>query len=159
MLSEMNLLDMCVQESLRMYPTAGRSVSGAISECDSTKNEICLCNSKFCFISFFICTYFISRKTMFWGKVIFSQVFVCPRGVGFPTCITGHMTRGVCIQELCIQWGSYAGGSASKGVCIRGVCIQGGWADPPKLHGIVWDAVNKWAVRILVLFEIKIKKV
>ena len=39
MLSEMNLLDMCVQESLRMYPPAGRSVSVAISECDSTKTR------------------------------------------------------------------------------------------------------------------------
>ena len=31
--------------------------------------------------------------------------------VGFPACITGHMTRG----------------STSRLVCIRGVCIGGGW--------------------------------
>ena len=48
-----------------------------------------------------------------------------------------------------------------QGVCIVGVWIQGdqthksayrrGWADPPlpKIHGILWDTVNKRAVRIL----------
>ena len=46
-----------------------------------------------------------------------------PRGVGFPACITGHMTRG----------------SAS------GVSASGGWADPPVLR----DTVNKREVRIL----------
>ena len=49
--------------------------------------------------------------------------------VGFPACITGHMTRGL----VCIQW-----------VCIWGVCLQGslqpggvylrGWQTPPVLH-------------------------
>ena len=52
-----------------------------------------------------------------WGKVMFSQVFVCPRGegrVGFPACITGHMT----------SIGGW-GGAASRGVCLQEVCIQG----------------------------------
>ena len=41
-------------------------------------------------------------------------LFTGGRGVGFPACITGHMTRGM-------------------GVCIWGtVCLYpGGWADPP----------------------------
>ena len=31
-----------------------------------------------------------------WSNVMFSHVFICPQGggVGFPACITGHMTRG-----------------------------------------------------------------
>ena len=54
----------------------------------------------------------------------------CPqgRGIGFPACITGHMTRGVYIQG-----GLHVGGSASKGGPRR----------------IVQDTVNKRAVRIL----------
>ena len=40
MLSEMNLLDMCVQESLRMYPPAGRSVSPVTAECNPTVTDV-----------------------------------------------------------------------------------------------------------------------
>ena len=57
------------------------------------------------------------------GKVMFSQVFVHGGGglVGFPGCITGHMT----------------GESTSN-------------ADPPPpIHGILRDTVTKRAVRIL----------
>ena len=66
--------------------------------------------------------------------ILVSQAFVCPRGrgVGFPACITGHMTRG----------------SASRGVCIQDGSASGGWADPlPQIHGILRDTVNKLAVR------------
>ena len=42
---------------------------------------------------------FLPPANEVWSKVMFSQMFVCPqRGVGFPACITGHMTRGACIQ-------------------------------------------------------------
>ena len=70
-------------------------------------------------------------------------MFFCPHGegVGFPICIT----------EVGIQ-----GGSTSEGICLQGVFIQGGlrlgvgsWADPPKIHGILLDTVNKRVVRIL----------
>ena len=51
-------------------------------------------------------------------------------GVGFPACITGHMTNG---RGSASEGGSTfreGGGSASRG---RGVCIWGrGWADPPR---------------------------
>ena len=53
-------------------------------------------------------------------------------GVGFPACITGHMTRGFCIgggREVCIQGVCLHLG---RGVCIGepgGGCIQWGWAD------------------------------
>ena len=55
---------------------------------------------------------------------MFSQVFISPReGVGFPACITGHMT----------------GGSACRG---RGSASKG-WEDPPP------PELGKRAVRIL----------
>ena len=87
-----------------------------------------------------------------WGKVIFSQVFVCPQGVGFSTCITGYMTRGPAssgvlpLAGVCIQGGLHPGG-----VCIQGDLHRGGsWtASLPEIHEILWDTVNKWAVRIL----------
>ena len=86
-------------------------------------------------------------------------------GVGFPAYIADHMTKGVCIQGVCIQ-----GKSASRGVCIHRclhpgvsasmwspsrvslhpghiggerprVCLQGGeggWADPQD----IWDTME-----------------
>ena len=63
-------------------------------------------------------------------------------GVGFPACITGHMTRGkgVCIQGRGLHpwWACVQGGFASRG---RGVCIQGeGSLDPGGggLHPGAW---------------------
>ena len=53
-------------------------------------------------------THFYLPQTKF-AKVMFSQVFVCPRG--------GVSASG----------GLHPGGG---GVCIGGVCIQGGWPDP-----------------------------
>ena len=44
------------------------------------------------------------------------------------------------------------GGSASRVELDRPPPLglhMGGWADPPKIHGILWDMVNKWAVCIL----------
>ena len=83
--------------------------------------------------------------------------------VGFPACITGHMTRlrgggGSASRGVSIQEGLLPGGSASGGVCIQeggsasrrgglppggGVCLQAGSAfssSTPKLE--------KWVVRI-----------
>ena len=73
-------------------------------------------------------------------------------GMGFPACITDHMTggsasrgglysvKGVRIQE---GGGLLPGGegSASRGV---------GQTPPPlEVHGILWNTVNKRVVRIL----------
>ena len=87
------------------------------------------------------------KRSLGQGNIFISICHSVPGwGGGFPTCITGHMTRGVCIQEVCIS-----GLVCFQGVCIQGVCIQGGWAEPPsEIHGILWDTVNKRAVRILV---------
>ena len=71
-----------------------------------------------------------------WGKVMFLHLFVSlftGEGVGFPACITGDMTRGVCIG------GGVAGGFPASNTChmTEGVSIQGRWVDPhPKIHGI-----------------------
>ena len=68
-----------------------------------------------------------------WGKVIISQASVILstgegvggwRVVGFSACITGHMTRGVCI------WG----------VCIRGYMgYYGIWSDSGR-YASYWNA-------------------
>ena len=71
--------------------------------------------------------------------------------VGFPACITGHMTRGVCIQGglptrrgVCIL----RGWTDSPGSVYREVCIQRGWADPPPrymgYYGI-WSTSGRYA--------------
>ena len=57
---------------------------------------------------------FLPPANEVWGKVIFSQVFVCPRERGGVTSQN---------QKLHDQGGS----ASSRGVCIRG----GGWIDPP----------------------------
>ena len=72
------------------------------------------------------------KKEVCEGNAFTSVCHSFHRGVGLPVCITGHITRGVCIQ----------GGLLPREVCIRGVCNQGkgsasggsasrGWADPP----------------------------
>ena len=67
-----------------------------------------------------------------WGKVIFSQACIIPsvhggRG-GFPACITGHMTRGICLG-----WGLHPGGSASGGIRIQW-CLHPGQEQSPFFH-------------------------
>ena len=69
-----------------------------------------------------------------WDKVVFSQVsvYLLEGGgwlVGFPACITGHMTRGVCIQGRC--WADPLHRGLSTGV--------GGWADHPR---DTWDTTG-----------------
>ena len=61
------------------------------------------------------------------------SVILFTGGGGFPACITGHMTRGVCIQG-----GLHLGGSA----------LGWGVVKTPS-PGILWDTVKEWAVRIL----------
>ena len=68
-----------------------------------------------------------ARKRSLGQGNVFTPVF--QSFVGFPACIIGHMTRGVCI----------------RGICIRGVCIGGRGRHPRALQ----DMVNKRAVRIL----------
>ena len=68
------------------------------------------------------------------GNVMFSEAFVSRsvHRVGFPACITGHMTggsasggsvsrRGVCIQEGGLH---PAGSTSRRGSASSGVCIQ-----------------------------------
>ena len=53
-----------------------------------------------------------------WGKVMFLHlcVILFTGVVGFQACITGHMTKGVCIwQGVCIRRGSASSGSTSGG--------------------------------------------
>ena len=114
-----------------------------------------------------------ARKRSLGQDYVFTGVCLSTRVGRFPTCITGHMSRGVLhLGEVCIQgWSASGGGStsrgsasrgcASTGVCIQGVCIGGClhpgggvWAeppdaDPPQIHGVRRDAVNKRAVVVL----------
>ena len=69
---------------------------------------------------------FLPPANEVWGKVMFSQVFVCPREGGWLPRIRSYMTRGHLPPP---------GGSASEGVCIRG----GGWIDPPR---DTWDTTG-----------------
>ena len=59
-------------------------------------------------------------------------------GVGFPACITGHMTRGVCIQW---DGGLHLG---ERGLHQGGVCIQGGCRSPrnweSRRYASYWNA-------------------
>ena len=84
-------------------------------------------------------------------------------GVGFPACITGHMTRGICIQGGLPRGGLHLhpgglhprgiwktslglplGGSASRGVCIQGV---GQIPHPPRYMGYygIWSTGGQYA--------------
>ena len=47
------------------------------------------------------------------------------RGIGFPACITGHMTRGI----------------STKGGLPRGDLYPRGWADPPPLRD-TWNTTG-----------------
>ena len=83
-----------------------------------------------------------------WGKVMFLHLFVSlftEKGVGFPACIPGDMTRRG------LHRGGEGGGwwfpSMQHMSHDGGVSIQGRWVDPhPKIHG---NTVNKRAVCIL----------
>ena len=72
------------------------------------------------------------------GKVLFSQVFVCPQGggVGFLACNTGHMTRGSASSGVCIQGGLHLGRSSYGEVCIQGCLHPEGSASAPQHYRI-----------------------
>ena len=113
-----------------------------------------------------------------WGQGnIFTGVCLSTgRGVGFPACITCHMTGGSASRGVCLQGRGFAsrgdmhpGGSASgvrsafrggsayrgRGSASRGDLHPGGSPSrgvgetTPEIYGILWDTVNKWAVCIL----------
>ena len=71
-----------------------------------------------------------------WGKVIISQACVIPSvhrkgwGVGFPACITGHMTGGSDFRWRGISL--LGEGASSWGVCIQG---RVGQTSPPRYMG------------------------
>ena len=97
-----------------------------------------------------------------WGKVMFSQLFVCPQGGVFvPACITGHMTRGVsvqgglCLGGLCLGGlclGVYVQGSLSGGLCPGGLCQAGRppQTNPP-LYGNECILVSKMLIQYMCL--------
>ena len=50
-------------------------------------------------------------------------------------------------------------GSASReGLHRGGSASRRGWADPPLHHGILWETVNKRAVRILLVYAFLLKR-
>ena len=83
-----------------------------------------------------------------WGKVVFSQVSVCPQGEGgwLPSMQHRSHDRGVFPPSL----------DADPPRCrppapgCRPSWMQTPWMQtPPPTHGILWDTVNKRTVRIL----------
>ena len=77
-----------------------------------------------CKLILYIISLSLPPENEVWGKVTFSQasVILSTGGrVGFPACITGHMTRG-----------SASRGSASEGVCITGALHPGQLGRPPR---------------------------
>ena len=68
--------------------------------------------------------------------------------VGFPACITGHMTRGSAYKK---------GGLHPQGldrlpwVCLQGGLHTEGLGRSPPIHGILRDMVNKWAAVYILL--------
>ena len=72
-----------------------------------------------------------SVVTEVWDKVMFLHlsVILFTRAVGFPTCITGHMTRGVCIQ----------GGFDGPPPSTMGYGQQVGGMHPTGMHSCLWN--------------------
>ena len=86
-----------------------------------------MCNS----YTFSIFILYLPSADEVWGKIIFSEVSVILStrgGAGgfFPACITGYMSRDICLQGVCIQGNLHPGKSASKS---EGVWIRGCWAN------------------------------
>ena len=81
------------------------------------------------------------------------SVILFTGGVGFLACITGHITRGGLHQGVCLH-----GGLPPGRVCIEGGLHPGGVGQTPLHHGILWDTVNKRAVRILLVYAFLLKR-
>ena len=95
------------------------------------------------------------KRSLGQGNVFTLVCHSVHRWVGFPACITGHMTRGVCIGGgsafggVCLQGGLHTRGSASGGSSTsRGSLHARGFGRPP-IVGILQDAVNRRTGRIL----------
>ena len=86
------------------------------------------------------------KRSLGQGNVYTGVCLSTEAGVGFPACITGHMT-----SESASGGGEYPGGFASRGSLHPkwGLHRGGAWTDPSEIHGILWITVNKRAVRIL----------
>ena len=85
-------------------------------------------------------------RTLGQGNV-FTGVCLSTGGrVGFPACITGHMTRGVCIQGAFASVGGGGVGQASPPIGYYGIPSTSGW------YASYWNAFLYWqkvcAVRI-----------
>ena len=62
------------------------------------------------------------------------SVILFTGGVGFLACITGHITRGVCIRGVCLH-----GGLPPGRVCIEGGLHPGGVGQTPPPP---WDTMG-----------------
>ena len=63
---------------------------------------------------------FLPPTNKVWDKVMFLHLRVVLWGVGFPACITGHMTRGICIQGGLPRGRGEGSASASRGSASKG---------------------------------------
>ena len=85
--------------------------------------------------SFLACMLTCFQRSLGQGNIFTSVCHSVHRGVGFPACITGHMTR----RSL------HLGRSASGEICIQGgVCIQGRDLHPGRgLHTRGWSTSRR----------------
>ena len=93
-----------------------------------------------------VCCIFLPAANEVWDKIMFSQVCVIPsvhRGRGVAS---QHASQVTCPGGLHLGGLPRLRGSASRGVCIWG---RGELGRPPKIHGVLWDTINKRVVRIL----------
>ena len=154
-------------KSSNWYPINGHNVSNFCLAPRSTcqiEYNLCMCSGVR--RSFLACMLTCFQRSLGQGNIFTSVCHSVHRGVGFPACITGHMTRrslhlgrsasreiciqgGVCIQGRDLHPGRglhTRGWSTSRRgeVCIQGgVCIRGVGQTPPAPHQIVQDTVNK----------------
>ena len=91
-----------------------------------------------------------NRPQTKFAKVMFSQVFVCPRGGGFGLCPGGVSVQGgLYLRGLCLAGslsrGSLSGGSLSRGVSVLGISDQEGDLCPER-GSLSRRGVSVWAV-------------
>ena len=108
---------------------------------------------------------FLPPANEVWGKVMFSQVFVCPpgRGVCVPACITGDMTGGGSLSQHSSQ-ATRLGGSLSRGVCPRGSLSKVGGLYPRGVsvrdtpHTVMSGRYASYSNAFLVVLPISVSK-
>ena len=109
---------------------------------------------------------FLPPANEVWGKLMFSQVFVCPpgRGVCVPACITGHMTGGgLCpsIHHRPHDWeGLYPGGSVQGALCPRwgSLLSKGGLCRGDSPHTVMSGRYASYSNAFLVVLPISVSK-